>query len=448
MPIIIRIQKDCTPEVADALDNLHKEMKKQTLKRPPRGGEARHDEVETTIIQALAPLQNTQNFGEVISKTNDYKQTLAHFAILFGYTNLLSQLVGWNIDLTIADVNGFTALHCAYKIGDRASVNLLLEKGASETVMDALGRAPSHLMPEGFASWGDHDTNMASDGQLEVERKCVQPSLSKSTDSRDRVSDSGDEESMNKDISADSMHHSQLSDAASNQTVHNSFDNTRFQPGAQQRVVGPSGSISPPKEEELFYAPQIPPFNQPNSDVGHPTHPTAHPTAHSQPAFNMGGMSSTLPITAKDGRLQASPYTISPVSDGSFAQQQQSYPAVLERPSTSDSIYPYHIDVPPDEYGLCGHGVVVPSASHPFDRPFIHMPPDVSNRNFLPHQPPEGAVHVTPRVIYSPSIFPALASVTNGGSDIASFIRCVQILTRLRFAATLRLNPIFSSCFN
>jgi hypothetical protein len=235
-----------------------------------------------------------------------------------------------------------------------------------------------------------------------------------------------------------------------NHAVHNSFDNARFQPGAQQPVVGPSGN---PQAHEFFYAP----FNQPNSDVGHPTHTTPHPTAHSQPAFDMTGMHSTPPITPNDGHRNASPYTISPVSDGSFAQQQQSYPAVLERPSTSDSIHSYHSDVPQDEYSLGGHAVV-PSALHPFDRPFIHMPQDVSNRNFLSHkqpqhhpnpafshphlgqgqlpqqsygfssQPsyiPEGAVHVTPGVLDSPSIFPTPASVTNSGSDIASFIRCV-----------------------
>ena len=177
-----RIQENCTPKVAAALDILHTEMEIRSLKRdgkrPLRGGEGRHDEIETAIIQTLAPLQGTQDFGEVISKTNDYKQTLAHFAVLFGYTNLLTQLVGWGIDLTIADVNGFTALHCAYKKGDRVCVDLLKEKGASETVLDALGRAPSHLMPEGFASLSDHDTNTASDDQLELEQKSGTPSTS------------------------------------------------------------------------------------------------------------------------------------------------------------------------------------------------------------------------------------------------------------------------------
>ena len=214
------IQKDCTPEVAAALDIVHREIKEHNLtrngKRPLRGGEASHDEIETAIIQALAPLQDTLNLEEVISKTNDYKQTLAHFAVFCGYTNLLRQLMEWNIDLTIADVNGFTALHCAYKKGDRACVDLLLEKGASETVLDALGRAPSHLMPEGFASLSDHDAVTGSDDQPESEQKRDAPSLFQSTDSGHRVSDPGDEKSMDKAVPVDLMYQSRSSSAACN----------------------------------------------------------------------------------------------------------------------------------------------------------------------------------------------------------------------------------------
>ena len=200
-PLIIRIQEDdCTPEVAAALDILHKAMKNRDLngkgKRPLRGGAACQDEIETAIIRTLALLQNTLDFGRVLSKTNEYKQTLAHFAVHLGYTTLLRQLVGWNIDLAIADVNGFTALHCAYKRGDRACVDLLLEKGASETVLDTLGRAPSHLMPEGFASLNDHDTYMTSDYQLELEQQLDAPSPFQRTDSGQGASDSGDETSM------------------------------------------------------------------------------------------------------------------------------------------------------------------------------------------------------------------------------------------------------------
>ena len=217
LPIIIRIQEDCTPEVAVALDALRKEMKNRNLTRngkpPLRGGEASQDEIEIAIIQALAPLQDTPNFEEIISKTNDYKQTLAHFAVFFGYTSLLRRLMGWNIDLTIADINGFTALHCAYKTGDRVCVDLLLEKGASETVLDALGRAPSHLMPEGFASLNDCDSVTPSDEQSGLEQKDDAPSL-QSTDSGHGESGSCDEESMNRAVSMDLMHQSQSSSAA------------------------------------------------------------------------------------------------------------------------------------------------------------------------------------------------------------------------------------------
>ena len=227
LPVIIHIQEDCTPKVASALDILHNEIKKHNLKRdetrPLRGDSTRHDEMESAIIQALAPLQNTPDFGELISKTNEYKQSLAHFAVLFGYTDLLKRLVGWNMDLTIADANGFTALHSAYKMGDRVCVDLLLEKGASEIVLDALGRAPSHLMPEGFASLYDHDTDMTSDGQPEpeLEQTLDTPSLFQSTDYKHVVSDSGDEKAMNKTSLADLMQQSRSSSAARNS--HNSF---------------------------------------------------------------------------------------------------------------------------------------------------------------------------------------------------------------------------------
>jgi len=81
LPVIIRIQEDCTPKVAAALDILHNEMKERNLKRNEkrslRGDSAPHDEMETTIIQALAPLQNTPDFGELISKTNEYLHTIA-----------------------------------------------------------------------------------------------------------------------------------------------------------------------------------------------------------------------------------------------------------------------------------------------------------------------------------------------------------------------------------
>ena len=63
------------------------------------------------MIQDLGPLHNMANFDELVSITNDSNQTLAHFAVMFGYRKLLRRLVEWEIDLRIAGVNGPSALH-------------------------------------------------------------------------------------------------------------------------------------------------------------------------------------------------------------------------------------------------------------------------------------------------------------------------------------------------
>jgi ankyrin repeat protein len=68
--------------------------------------------------------------------------------------------VGWNIKLSIVDFNGFIALDWAYKKGDRACIDLLLESEAPETVLNALGWDPSHLISEGCESLKDYDTDM------------------------------------------------------------------------------------------------------------------------------------------------------------------------------------------------------------------------------------------------------------------------------------------------
>ena len=49
------------------------------------------------------------------------------------------------IDLTIADVNGLTVLHCSYRGGEKAVTELLLNAGAPENGLDALGRTPAHF---------------------------------------------------------------------------------------------------------------------------------------------------------------------------------------------------------------------------------------------------------------------------------------------------------------
>ena len=82
--------------------------------------------------------------------------------------------------------------------------------------MDALGQAPSHLMPEGFAEMSDHDSDMVSDDQPRLEQKRDTPLLFQSTDSGHGMLDSGDEKSINRAGLADLMQQSQTSVAASN----------------------------------------------------------------------------------------------------------------------------------------------------------------------------------------------------------------------------------------
>ena len=111
-----------------------------------QGGGAGDHDIERAVMQALEPLQNMANVDELVFIMNHYNQTLAHFAATFGYPKLLRRL---DIDVTTADVNGLTALHCAYGGGKKALIELL-NAGAPENVLDALGQTPAHLMPNVF----------------------------------------------------------------------------------------------------------------------------------------------------------------------------------------------------------------------------------------------------------------------------------------------------------
>jgi len=135
--------------------------------------------VETSLMEALSSLQERSNFQEIVSTTNDYNQTLAHLSVLYGYHSLLGRLVDWHINDTIADVNGLTALHCAYMKGDLDSVHMLRRGGASVSAKDNLGRIPSDLQPEelhpilapmhprGSARGPEHEPDL----ELELERQ-------------------------------------------------------------------------------------------------------------------------------------------------------------------------------------------------------------------------------------------------------------------------------------
>ena len=120
--------------------------------------------IESGLVHALSCIQARPNFREIVSTTNEYGQTLAHLAILYDYLSLLRHLVDWCIDLAISDVNGLTALHCAYMKGGLHSVRILQRGDAPETAKDKLGRIPSDLQSEGFGRGFDIDVEIHPPG--------------------------------------------------------------------------------------------------------------------------------------------------------------------------------------------------------------------------------------------------------------------------------------------
>jgi len=99
-------------------------------------------ELEGWTLQFLTSLADTPSWENTISLVNEHHQTLAHLAVLFRYTTLLKKVAQWGIDVDVQDVNGFTALHCAYLCGDLDSVGVLKGYGADEDIQDTLGRQP------------------------------------------------------------------------------------------------------------------------------------------------------------------------------------------------------------------------------------------------------------------------------------------------------------------
>jgi hypothetical protein len=100
------------------------------------------NEKENMAFRFLASLVNSPSWQDTISFANDHNQTLAHLAVLFRYTALLEKLVEWGMNLDVQDLNGFTALHCAYLCEDWECVRLLRCAGADEDLEDNLGRLP------------------------------------------------------------------------------------------------------------------------------------------------------------------------------------------------------------------------------------------------------------------------------------------------------------------
>jgi hypothetical protein len=99
-------------------------------------------EMEGLMVQLLASFADSPGWEDTLSLVNEHYQTLAHLAVLFRYTTLLAKVCEWGINVDVQDVNGFTALHCAYLCGDLDSVRILRGYGVDEDIQDCLGRRP------------------------------------------------------------------------------------------------------------------------------------------------------------------------------------------------------------------------------------------------------------------------------------------------------------------
>ena len=100
------------------------------------------DKMENLAFRFLASFVDSPRWRHTISFMNKQRQTLAHLAVLFRYTALLEKLVEWGVDLDVQDVNGFTALHCAYLCKDWECVRILRCAGVDEDLADNIGRLP------------------------------------------------------------------------------------------------------------------------------------------------------------------------------------------------------------------------------------------------------------------------------------------------------------------
>ena len=124
------------------------------------------DEMESWMLEFLSSLANSPGWENTVSLMNEHHQTLAHLAVLSQYTALLQKVAQWGIDLDVQDVNGFTALHCAYLRGDLDSVRVLKGYGADENIEDTLGRRPLDMYARGTGKGSPLSGHISTSVQL------------------------------------------------------------------------------------------------------------------------------------------------------------------------------------------------------------------------------------------------------------------------------------------
>ncbi|OAX37411.1 hypothetical protein K503DRAFT_866903 [Rhizopogon vinicolor AM-OR11-026] len=114
------------------------------------------EDFETTIIKFLSLIDVSIDHQSIITTstaflhTTSSGQTLLHLASFLGFAELTKFLIEHDIDLDARDRNGYTALHFAVLSLSKPCLQLLVAAGADLEIVNALGKIPEDIAPEGF----------------------------------------------------------------------------------------------------------------------------------------------------------------------------------------------------------------------------------------------------------------------------------------------------------
>ena len=149
--LVLRIgaEQKSNPALAQVLQQLLERSSSNTPSNiesfRSAGGDSSGGPSETLLIEFLASFESSSDFSRLISITNDYGQTLAHLAIPFRCSALLSALIKWGGDISVPDANSFTPLDFAYLYEAQEYIDILLTAGASTALVDATVQTPQEL---------------------------------------------------------------------------------------------------------------------------------------------------------------------------------------------------------------------------------------------------------------------------------------------------------------
>ena len=155
IPLLLRMEEkgrpEHTPMIQAILRMLHEGYAPQGSANP------QDRQIELSLFNPLQSLRNKNNFDHFISNSNDSSPTLTHLPALCGYMSLMRHLFMRRIDLSVTDISGLIALHCAYLKEEREIIRIPLRGGALSSIQVKLGRSPRTLLHEGsyLADWLD-----------------------------------------------------------------------------------------------------------------------------------------------------------------------------------------------------------------------------------------------------------------------------------------------------